>query len=229
MVTQAIRAQRDPGGRGRATSHSGASMSPVALSGDDAAPSSDGMLLTRACHGDKRAWEVLVRRHSPVLWTVARSFRLSEVDAADAIQTTWLRCIEHADRIYAPDRLRYWLLTTCRRECLRLVRSSARDVPTDVADPAGALARLPATDRDENPAERVVHLEIRSALRDAVADLSPRQRDVVSALFLPTEPLGHGYAAIAERLRLPVGSLGPTRERALGRLRRDGRVTCLMT
>lgn len=113
-------------------------------------------LLRRADAGDQDAWNALVDRYTNLLWGVGRAHRLSTVDAADVVQTTWLRLIENMDRIQDPERLPGWLATTARRECLAVLRRAGReplgsgddaalDVIDDLAEPLDA--RLLADER----------------------------------------------------------------------------------
>ena len=66
-------------------------------------------------------------------------FKLVESDAADVAQTTWLRLLEHIDRIEYPDRVGSWLAATARNECLRSLAARKRvvlandDVELDLA------------------------------------------------------------------------------------------------
>lgn len=186
-----------------------------------------GALVARARQGEQDAWHELVRRYTPLLSSVARGYRLNDADAADAVQMTWLRCVEHLDRIYAPDLLRAWLLTTCRRQCLRLVRLRSRTVPADPTVSEGVLGRLKDSDRGSDPVETLLRGESRHVLRQSVATLPTRPRQVIDALFTATGRCRRPYKEIAAALELPVGSLGPTRQRALDLLRRDARVAHL--
>lgn len=183
-------------------------------------------LLERATAGDGAAWDAVVRRYANLLKAVTWQYRLSQEDAADAMQMTWLRCVEHADRIRDPERLGAWLATTCRRECLRVLRNAGRQVPVDPSGgedrrggSARVLAELPADSR-QAPETVVLREADAAALRDAVQELTDRQRSVLQALSV-AEELGRGYADVAADLRIPVGSLGPTRQRALRHLRRE--------
>lgn len=189
---------------------------------------SDTELFEAAQRGDDRSWSLLVTRYAGALAAVARRHRLNDADVADAIQTTWLRCMEHAERIRAPERLRSWLLTTCRNECLRIIRHRSRLVPCDPARATGVLDRPDDHDPDTDPSERVLRAEARDVLRDAVAALPERQQRVVRELFVVDDRSAHWYAAVAARLQVPIGSLGPTRQRALQRLRRGHAVAALV-
>ena len=88
-------------------------------------------LVRAAAEGDQAAWHGLVDRYNGLVWSVARSTGSSTVDASDVVQTTWLRLVEHLDRLQDPERVGAWLATTARRECLRTLRHSARQVATE--------------------------------------------------------------------------------------------------
>lgn len=169
------------------------------------------VLLAGAAKGDQAAWDALVRRHSGLLWSIARSFRLQHVVAAEAVQTTWLRLVENIDRISEPDRVAAWLATTVRRECLMLIRRAARDNNvitdeplTDVVDPA------PEVD------DALLREERNTVLWRALARLGARCQQLLRVLMASPPP---SYQEVAAALDIPVGSIGPTRQRCLTQLR----------
>jgi RNA polymerase sigma factor (sigma-70 family) len=173
---------------------------------DDAAT-----LVAAAAAGDPAAWETLVERYSGLMWAVARSFRLDSADAGDAVQTAWLRLLEHLDRIEDPERLPAWLATTTRRECLRLLRRGQREAPADddtlgeVPDTAAPLdAGLLLAERD-------------AALWRAFEQISDRCQGLLRVLMASPPP---SYSAVSAALDMPIGSIGPTRQRCLDQLRR---------
>jgi RNA polymerase sigma factor (sigma-70 family) len=168
-------------------------------------------LLRAAGEGDQSAWAEIVRRYSgPVLATV-RSFRLQDADALDAIQMTWLRLMTNWRRVQDPEKLSGWLATTARHECLSILRQSKRTAYC--AEPLlGAVA-----DPSGGPEQRVLAAETVLALRSLVSELSPRGRTVLRALFSDSP---RPYSEIARSTGIPVGSMGPTRARALQQLRR---------
>lgn len=178
------------------------SASPIGVSGD---------LLAAAIQGQESAWVELFNRFSTAIHAVARSCRLNGYDADDVVQTTWLRLIENAQRIRNPQALGAWLAITARHECLRLIRISARERATDPAElpdnaPAPAVtARLLERERDE-------------VLRSAIGSLPPHQRVLLRALTADPPP---NYQQISAALHMPIGSIGPTRGRALASLRGD--------
>jgi RNA polymerase sigma factor (sigma-70 family) len=154
------------------------------------------------------------------VWAVARAHRLSNADAADVYQTTWLRLAEHIRRIDHPDRVGAWLATAARRECLQSLRAAGRILPTDDMD---RLDRTPATG---NPTEETVlaaEQEREDADRAALVwraldRLSGRCRELLRVLMASPPP---SYAEVAAGLGLPLGSIGPTRARCLQRLREE--------
>jgi RNA polymerase sigma factor (sigma-70 family) len=161
--------------------------------------------------GDKAAWQKLVDRFAPTVWAVARGHRLSAADAADVSQTTWLRLVEHLGRIEQPERVGAWLATTARRESLRVLRLSGRQVPNG-DDFEHVLDVREDTARDE-----VLISDHRAAIvTDLVAKLPVRSQTLLRLLSADT-PLS--YKEISEALDMPIGSIGPTRARALDRLK----------
>lgn len=171
---------------------------------------STATLLAAAASGDQASWDELVRRHTNLLWSVARSFRLGAADAGDAVQMGWLRLVENLDRITAPDRLDSWLATTVRRECLRILRRTGRESPIagddaalDVPDTTELDTKLLADERD-------------AELWTAFAGMSQPCQRLLRVLMATPPP---SYAAVAAALDMPIGSIGPTRARCLKRLR----------
>ena len=85
-------------------------------------------LVHSAAAGDRRSWERLVDQFARLIWSITADFKLAESDAADVAQTTWLRLLEHIDRIEYPDRVGSWLAATARNECLRSLAAHNRRV-----------------------------------------------------------------------------------------------------
>jgi RNA polymerase sigma factor (sigma-70 family) len=168
-------------------------------------------LVRHAAGGDRQAWERLVDQYARLIWSITGEFRLAESDAADVAQTTWLRLLEHIDRIEYPDRVGSWLAATARNECLRNIAAHKRvvlghendDLDNAVAHEPDLDARLLADERAQ-----VVH--------DAMSCL-PRRWQRLLELLMADPPAS--YAEISDQLGLPIGSIGPTRGRCLARLR----------
>jgi RNA polymerase sigma factor (sigma-70 family) len=169
-------------------------------------------LLAAAAAGDSSAWNAIVEQYTGLLWSIARGYRMSTADSADAVQTTWLRLVEHLDRIDDPSRLPGWLATTVRRECLRTLRRSKREQPSFDED------GLPDVPDDAAPLDAALLDEERdAALWRALDQMPARCRLLIRVLMASPPP---SYAEVAAALDMPIGSIGPTRQRCLDRLRR---------
>jgi RNA polymerase sigma factor (sigma-70 family) len=178
----------------------------------------DDQLLQACREGRADAWSTLVRRYQRLVYTVPRRAGLPDEAAADVFQTTFTRLLEHLHRIDDAARVRAWLVTTARRETLRLLEQGARTVSGDepAADDGPTLLERVA---DESPLPEALLSELQQhdRLRQAVERLEPRARQLVELLFLQEEPLP--YSEIAARLGIAEGSIGPTRARVLAKLR----------
>ena len=162
---------------------------------------------TRAPHRAD-AWSTLVRRLSPRMYAVARSFRLDSATCDDLVQTAWLRLIEHADRLVEQGSVRPWLCAVVRNDARKLV-TRTRTVPTADGWERAIDERAGTIDAG------LVADEEASAIRSAFARLSDECRQLLR-LTLADPPLS--YDEIAAAVGRPRGALGPTRRRCLDRL-----------
>jgi RNA polymerase sigma factor (sigma-70 family) len=172
-----------------------------------------GELLRRAAEGSAPAWDELVRRYERLVWSVARTYRLSGTDAADAVQTTWLRLVEHLGSITDPERLGSWLATTTRRESLRLARRAARERHDLGDDALDVLA-----DHGAGVDQALLADEQQGVLLRGLRALDERCQSLLRVLSASPPPR---YDAVAEAFGMPIGSIGPTRGRCLDRLRTE--------
>jgi RNA polymerase sigma factor (sigma-70 family) len=168
-----------------------------------------GLWLRAAAGGDQAAWACLVARYNALLWSVARSFGLGPVDASDVVQTSWLRLVEHLDRIEDPDRVGSWLATTARNECLAVLRRQRRQSPTRDVDER--------EDSGPAPDDNLLATERETVLWRALQQVSERCRTLLRVLAADPPP---SYEEVGAALSMPVGSIGPTRARCLLKLRR---------
>lgn len=171
----------------------------------------DPELLAAALSGNAPAWELLVARHTPYLRSLAAGYRIGD-ESRDAIQTTFLRLLERGGSIREPRALKAWLRTTLHRECLAVLRRRSREASVPERQSWDDL--LPPCEAVSD--QRLVREEEAGLVRDAVATLPARQQLLITLLQDPEKP---GYRDIGDRLGIPVGSIGPTRQRTLLRLR----------
>lgn len=171
-------------------------------------------LVDRAARGDQAAWDAIVDEYANLVWSVVRRFRLGDAQAADAVQTTWLRLLEHAGAVRDPGRLAGWLRTTARRVCLEAIRESGRDLLVAEHPEDAALTRRRA--EDDGPEASLVRQEQQRLVREALATL-PERHQALIRMLIASPPVS--YEEISAELGMPIGSIGPTRARILARLR----------
>ncbi len=165
-----------------------------------------------AASGEESAWRSLVDRFAGLVWSVIQGYRLPPSDAADVSQTTWLRLAEHLGTLRDPERLGGWLATTAGHECLRVLRLSGRQVPTDEV----WLAETPDADVASQPEPNVLRSESHAELWSAFTLLPAKCQMLLRLLFADPTP---SYDRIALATGMSVGSIGPTRGRCLEELR----------
>jgi RNA polymerase sigma factor (sigma-70 family) len=166
-------------------------------------------LVRGALARDGAAWAELVARLEKVAWRSISGFDVSPEDRKDAFAATFFRLHECLGGIREPAKLPGWVATTARNEVRVLLRARRRDIPADLGD-----EHLPAVEHE--PAGDLLDRELHDALHRGLARLSSACRDLLQLLSIDP-PLS--YAEVGEALSIPHGSIGPTRQRCLDRLR----------
>src|SRR5215475_2160065 len=176
-------------------------------------------LVNRAAASDQGAWDEIVDRYAPLVWSICTGFRLSNHDVEDVAQNVWLLLVGQLGTLREPAALPGWLATTTRRECLRVVTASRKSerLGTELDEAAQFVA-------DTVVDEEILAAERNTALRAAFAELPPRCQQLLSMLL--SDP-PHSYADIHRELGIPVSSIGPQRARCLDRMRRSSALAAL--
>src|SRR5271154_1415656 len=171
------------------------------------------VLVTRAGHGDQQAWDELVERYAPLIWSICCRYRLGRADAEDVGQSVWLRLVDQLASLRDPAALPGWLATTTQRECGRALRAAQKQQA-----PGHSLDAADIPDQVTGAAEsELLRAERQAALREAFTHLPPGCRQLIAQLIQdPPVP----YAEISARLDIRAGSTGPSRGRCLDKLRR---------
>lgn len=171
-------------------------------------------LLRAASDGDAIAWNRLYRVVASWVTAVGRGLGLGREDVADVNQIVCLRLVSHIDRLRAPEALRGWVVTVARHESYRVLRDRHRRA-TDL-DPTGEIAQQLADPSLPPVDERLLRTERHGELYRALGKLSDACQRLLR--LLATDP-PLSYAEAAAVLDRPIGAIGPTRQRCLGRLR----------
>jgi RNA polymerase sigma factor (sigma-70 family) len=170
-----------------------------------------GALLTRAQDGDKGAWDQLVERFAPLIWSICRRYQLCRSDAADVGQAVWLRLVDELALVGDQAALPGWVAATTRRECGRVLRAAGKQ-PN--GHPLGALD--PPRSGTVAPEPDLLRIERDAALREAFSQLPPDCQQLITVLIQqPPVP----DTQISARLGIPAGSIARRRSRCLQRLR----------
>lgn len=167
-------------------------------------------IVSRCRAGDGRAWDALIDRYQRLIYSVPVRFGLEPEDAADVFQGVCLDLLSELPRLRDPRALPAWLLRVAFRRCLHLRRRERRYLPLD-SEREAALA-------EEQEPDWLSELQQEQGMREALASLAPRCREIVQMLFYEDPP--RPYAQVARALGLAVGSIGFMRGRCLSALRR---------
>ena len=176
-----------------------------------------GLVQAAAC-GHDAAWNELVRRTGPIVRRALARMMLSRADLEDVLQGTWLRAYTRLHTLREPEAFVGWIVVTARRLALYALQRRAQEILVE------DFAHLEQA--DEANVDCAIERERRGALYEAVARLPAHERRLLEWML---DHPGDNYAEIAARLEIPIGSIGPTRQRALARMRHDDRFLALTT
>ena len=177
-------------------------------------------LVTGAGNGDQQAWDELVDRYAPLIWSICRRYRLGQADAEDVGQSVWLRLADQLASLRDPAALPGWLATTTQRECGRVLRAARKQ------EAPGHPLRNPGHDHGSGGVRAAQSRAPRGAARGIHAPASRLYRALISLLIQdPPVP----YAEISARTGHPGSRKhGPSRRRCLEKLRRYPAIAALI-
>jgi RNA polymerase sigma factor (sigma-70 family) len=174
---------------------------------DDASQeTSEAELITAAAAGDDRAWRRLVHRYKRLVYSIPRGYRLSESNCDDVFQTVFAALVRELPRIKDVRALPKWVITTAHRECWRIGRR---------AEP-GALREGEDGVSESVSSESLQRWERAQQLDRALSDLGGKCERLLRLLYLSSSQIP--YEELSSQLGMPVGSIGPTRQRCLSKL-----------
>ena len=180
---------------------------------------SDRVLLSAYRSGDLHAWDILVERYEALICAVPRRMGLSPSDVEDVGQNVFIALLNQCDRLRDEERLAAWLVTVARREAWQFVQRQRRRRAMEISpDPPERMESVVETEEDALPEEALLALEEQHLVRTALAQMPDRCRLMLSLLYIADPPAI--YTAVAARLQMPVGSVGPQRARCLEKLKK---------
>ncbi|MBW1859137.1 MAG: sigma-70 family RNA polymerase sigma factor [Deltaproteobacteria bacterium] len=170
----------------------------------------DADLIEACLAGDERAWKILVERYSRLIYTIPLRLGFSKIVADEIFQETCVTLLEKLDTLRDRTRLSSWLMTTTRRACIHRWRQK-QVVQVDLTETTETTKGTPESD--------LLYLEEQHRVQLAFERLPSRCQQLLKALFVQDPPCS--YEAIAGELDMPIGSVGPTRNRCLKKLRQE--------
>lgn len=185
-------------------------------------PDDDATLVGRCREGDAEAWPLLVARYQRLVYAIVTRMGLDQHVAADVFQTVFEKLVQHLPKLREPERLQAWIVTTAKREGLSARRQAQRQISMTKADDGGDSQAAEAWDiADDSPGaeQQLDDLQQLHQLRIGLDRLDERCRELLLLTFRDDDDR-LGYDEVGRRLNLPVGSIGPTRSRCLGKLRK---------
>jgi RNA polymerase sigma factor (sigma-70 family) len=181
---------------------------------NDGADLSEDECLVQGCiQGEPEAWEKLIDKYKRLIYSIPIKYGANSADAADVFQAVCIEVLHSLPQLKNVQSLRSWLITVTIRQSYRWRKKQSNHIELDAMEPEVAEGIAFTA-----PVETLAELEQEQIVRNVVAKLPPRHRELVKLLFFEQPPLP--YAEVARRLGLATGSIGFIRGRCLEKLRK---------
>jgi RNA polymerase sigma factor (sigma-70 family) len=173
---------------------------------------SDARLVRECIAGSEEAWRALIFKYKNLIFSIPVKYGFSADDSTDIFQAVCLDLLSELPRLRKVKALPKWIMQLTAHKCFHRKQQQQR---TEVLDPAAKQFEKSIPSR---AMEILREAEDEQSLRQAMAQLPPRCRELVHMLFYddPVRP----YQEIAASLGIAVGSIGFIRQRCLQRLRK---------
>ena len=180
----------------------------------------DAELVAACLSGEADAWDALIARTGPLIYSLSIRMGLSEADAQDVMQDVCLLMLNHLEALRDASRLSGWVASTTRREVWRVLRRQRPALLSELPEgmPETAYRPLTGDDASDTPEATYIALEDQQRIRLALQRLPDRCRHLLTLLYCEDPPCS--YTEIASRLGIPLGSIGPSRARCLQQLQK---------
>ena len=183
--------------------------------------------------GDERAFRELFARTYPMMMRVARGYVASDAVAEEIVQDTWLAIVTGIDRFEGRSALGTWIFSILTNQAKTHSARERRALPLTCVGPRDAEEPVVDPDRfqkdDEawpghwatpprpwhKPERRLLSLETREHLKDALAELPERQRLIVGLRDID----GHSAEEVCDLLGLSQENQRVLLHRGRSRLR----------
>jgi RNA polymerase sigma-70 factor, ECF subfamily len=160
-----------------------------------------------AIHGDREAFEMIIRTQSRPLFAIAYGILQNREEAEDAVQDALVKAWKSRWRVRDPEKFPAWLCMIARHRARDVFRRR-RPVSSNLEGHALSCPTNPSTDAT---------IELDRQLHSALASLPELQREALSLRYFEEMD----YATIENRLGLSNGSLRGILGRALATMRKQ--------
>ena len=186
---------------------------PGRKAGAGAHPRSDQELVEGCRRGREEDWNALVDKYKNLIFSIPIRYGLSREEATDIFQSVCLELIQELSKLRDPKALPKWLMQVTAHKCFHWRRQQGRMVSQ--GDSETTLPEMTVA-----PTAELILREVQEEqmLREAVAELPARCRELIHMLFFEEE--SRPYQQVAATLGLATGSIGLVRQKCLQRLKK---------
>lgn len=139
---------------------------------------SEQELIERILDGEKKLYEIIVRRFNPYLYKIGRSYNFSHEDTEDLMQDSFVDAYKNLSQFEARSGFKTWLIRIMLNNCFRKKSKSSfkNETMKEITDSDRPLY----AQSGEDTANLVSRRELNSIIETAIAELPHEYRMVFS-------------------------------------------------
>jgi RNA polymerase sigma-70 factor (ECF subfamily) len=137
---------------------------------------SDKEVVERILSGEKRLFELLIRKYNQRLYRIARSIVTEDSEIEDLMQCAYIRAYEHMGKFEWRSSFSTWLVRILVNECLSHLKKKHRAMVTNIEDELNTDGYKNAS--SPTPVSVVLNKELAEALEEALLQIPEKYRTV---------------------------------------------------
>ena len=170
-------------------------------------------LIQRCLANDDDAWHELIDRISPLIFSICHKMNLSRDESFDVFGQVCVRLVKSLGTLQSPERIFSYVTSITRNQVLTFFSKAKRQNKI-----INESSKQETVTYGKTAEELFAEMKRNELLLEALGTLPEHEYKLIFALFLdPSEPT---YEEIAQKLNIPISSIGPTRGRTLQKLYR---------
>lgn len=178
---------------------------------------SDTEVIQEILLGNSALFEILIRRHNPVLYKTGRGYGYNHQDTEDLMQETFINCFQSLSKFENRSTFKTWLIRIMLNQCYHKSQHSFQKKPTIEISVNNNSGSMFLTTNQSQPDKSVINKELNNVIEAALNKLPQEYR----MTFTLRELTGLSIAETAELMNVTESNVKVRLNRGKMMLRKE--------